>query len=94
MMRSKLCLGDHPDVLLGQLRLVLVTLFAGHPEREVRGSVGRAPPPLPAVAALRVVDDEAVLGEHPQVIAGHTAGLTDPCGQAGRRRRSVLPQQP
>ena len=51
------------------------------------------PPSVAARTALGVLDDEAVLGEYPQVIAGHAAGLADSRSQAGRGRWPVVLQQ-
>ena len=70
--------------VLGQLRIAAVR--AG---RLVRC----APPAVAVVAALRILDDEAVLGELPQVVGRLTGVDPQPGGQRRRRRRTVRAEQ-
>lgn len=79
---ERLQIGDAETVIARQHRIV----------RHNRVDVCRLPPALTAAAPGRRLDDEAVLGELAQVIAGRAGVLVQPPGERGGRGKPLRPQ--
>ena len=85
--------GHDPQVPVGRLDVVRGARVVGHPQREAHRAVRRPPEPVPGVAAFGVLDDEAAVGQHPQVVAGDPAGPPDAGRQAGGGGGAFLLEQ-
>ena len=85
--------GHDPQVPVGVLDVLRGARVVGHPQREARRAVRRPPEPVPGVAAFGVLDDEAAVGQHPEVVAGDPAGPPDAGREAGGGGGALLLEQ-